>query len=741
MDRSFLFSSAINDPVPSNPNVATLSRTSNSPREAITATASANNNNNGGGFAFIVGNTPAEMKSKKHMTIVRKAAMRSYLENEKGDKRNEKKTRLVRVMSEDSTGSKSGVEGQDATIINVADDAQIHIPRKQSKSKSRSPAARKSPSPLSHEQILEAGPLVEPMRITLTLPYDAKDTPLFSSLGQNVDPFKTMFQSAYPRVSVEKLKFLCARVFGTRAMGRRWIPTVLSTPHTYLSTLCVASAHYDAILDRKAESIETISLRTEIIHILTQNLLHPVVERKVDDFNITTLIQLICSEVVGRKEIALDIHEKGLEDMINVRGGLSQLGLEGYLAHTISWVLVESAVLRERRPRSMFLDHCAANSRKEYPANVAAPESPLYRPRRHFETLKKSKSCRKEALELLEDVLVMTEHFLKQAKSARRQSETLLHMYRKIVAYPTIAELQGTGALKPLDHKYEAIRLTAILQATAMVKRTHLSEAVSAAAFAVSQRSSPTYSFSAPSQRGEAPSSPLSPLDPRHDPMTGMIMTSTYTNSNFASPSNATNCRPTFSVASMATSRPSIPSTTPYSSVASTATSHPSMTSLTSHQSVSSVATSHPSMSEISENWPFVPLEESRPSRPSGYSASDNPFFPFAMTGTRSTTTAFLTELKQAIFDSNLSDCWHDMGGVLMWIGLTVGAATHKHEDEVLKKWYSALALRASVILCFEHPQAVHSTVLKMSEVIEALSAPETSSTAVEKRRKTQDRT
>lgn len=656
--------------------------------------------------------------------------MRSYLDHEK-------KPRGVRVTREDSTGSQSSVGSQNAAIISIVNEAQINAPMRPSKSQRKSPAARKSPTQGPREQVLEMVPLVEPMRITLTLPYDEEKTPLFSSLGTNVDPFKTMFQSIYPRVSVEKLKFLCARFFGTRAMGKYWIPTVLSTPHTFLSTLCVASAHYDAILDRKAESIETISLRTEIIHILTQNLLHPVVEKKVDDFNITTLIQLICSEVVGRKEFALDVHEKGLEDMINVRGGLNQLGVEGYLAHTISWVLLESAILREQRPRSMFADHCAANSVRDYPTNVAAPESPLYRPRRHFETLKRSISCRKETLDLLDDVHTMTEHFLKQSKSPRRHSETLMNFYRKIMAYPTISELQGTETLRPLDHKYEAVRLTAILQATAMVGRIPLSEVLPAAAFAVSQESSPPYSFSAPSQWDEAPASPLSPLDPRHDPMTGVAMDSTHTTTNFSFPSHVPNyevSRP--SVSSMATSLPSFPSTTSHPSVSSVATSHPSITSTASYPSVSSAAISHPSMSEISENWPFVPLEESRPSRPSGYS-TDIMFSPFATSGMKSTTTAFLTDLKQAIFDSNLSDCWHDMGGVLMWIGLIVGAATRKHDDEVLKKWYSALAMRASVVLCFEHPQAVHSTVLKMGEVIEALSAPDTSSTAVEKRRRT----
>jgi hypothetical protein len=55
---------------------------------------------------------------------------------------------------------------------------------------------------------------------------------------------------------------------------------------------------------------------------------------------------------------------------------------------------------------------------------------------------------------------------------------------------------------------------------------------------------------------------------------------------------------------------------------------------------------------------------------------------------------------------------------------LTIGAASRTSEDKALKKWFSALPIRASVLLCFEHPQAVNSTLLKMSEIIQALSEP-----------------
>ncbi|KAJ4412151.1 hypothetical protein N0V91_000619 [Didymella pomorum] len=83
---------------------------------------------------------------------------------------------------------------------------------------------------------------------------------------------------------------------------------------------------------------------------------------------------------------------------------------------------------------------------------------------------------------------------------------------------------------------------------------------------------------------------------------------------------------------------------------------------------------------------------------------------------------AVLEDLKDALDLSDLSECWSDMAGVLLWVALTAGAASHKIDDYALKKWFRALAVRTSLLLCFEHPEAIHATYLKMSRIVEALS-------------------
>jgi hypothetical protein len=62
------------------------------------------------------------------------------------------------------------------------------------------------------------------------------------------------------------------------------------------------------------------------------------------------------------------------------------------------------------------------------------------------------------------------------------------------------------------------------------------------------------------------------------------------------------------------------------------------------------------------------------------------------------------------------------MAGVLLWISLVMGAASREDSDSgLLKRYYSATAMRALCMLCFDHREAMHSTTLKMEKIVERL--------------------
>jgi len=81
-----------------------------------------------------------------------------------------------------------------------------------------------------------------------------------------------------------------------------------------------------------------------------------------------------------------------------------------------------------------------------------------------------------------------------------------------------------------------------------------------------------------------------------------------------------------------------------------------------------------------------------------------------------------------------MSKCWEDMAGVLFWIGLVGGVAVKKSSDKSLRRFFSAITMRSGVVICFEHPEAVNATVLRMTEVIKALNPAESTPEPSQKR-------
>lgn len=492
--------------------------------------------------------------------------------------------------------------------------------------------------------ILPSAPMVLPPRTGVTLVYDKLEPAPFESIarkedfeqqphqsiGRPVDPFRSMFQASHSKVSVEDLKFHCSRSFGTKAMGMHWIPTLVQSPVAFLSTLCIASAHLDAIHEQPTESLATLALRQEVIYMINQNMVNP--QKQTDDYNIISVMQVIASEIItGDGGPSLNVQEFGIESLINLRGGLDKLGVNGRLASSISWIALESAILRERKPLPMYLDYSASVCTKNYPNTATVPESPLYCPRGDFETIKRSTNRSPQAMDLLKEIRTMMDFFLHETKQSRHNSSSLRNIHKRITQYPSIAALPQTSTVtfndwRYNDWRYEAIRIAACLTATAIMQREPLSSSLKHLADA---------------ENGA---------------------TTAHTPSTIASDNAFT-----------------------------------SPTSLRHDSPLTHLAPTH-----------------------------SNPFDPFNArrrhSSTRITPTdKLLTRLKHVLENSNLSDCWADMAGVLLWVALTVGAAGRQAENKAVKKWFKALAMRVSIVLCFEHPEAMHASLLRMGDLVEGV--------------------
>jgi hypothetical protein len=628
---------------------------------------------NNGSFCWIVSDNLEGFKTKENMHAVRQTAMASYLKTEK---------------SQENSKSKSSSEVSDKSRASIRSDGTtkprpIAVPRKKSNSvrKHRSPTKSSPPrypdatTPSSEAQmararrsfqgVLPQAPIVVPIMKGKEYPFDAFRMPHLVPIGESLDPFRTMYQSVCPHVSVTQLKHHCSQCFGTEGLGVHWIPACLNHAHTFLSTLYMASAHHDVVQRRKVESLETTALRQDIIHFVGGNLTNPT--QRVADHQIIAVSQLILGEVIGRNEASLRYHQAGMETMIKHRGGLKELGMGGHLASVVSWAHLATSVILEVRPSLMYVEYCASRSTKIYSPSTTIPESPIYYPHGKYLTLERSEGCKLDALRLLNDVRVMIEAFLQETKQRRRNSDKLITLYTRITQHPSIQNLGREHVLRESDWRYEAIRIAAVVQACAIIHRIPLSDALQHVQIVVKPPS--VYTSSIASQSND---SLVSPFDARND---------TPVTEYSESPSFST--RDTLQEAGF-----------PFTSHReSDASAH----SFSSAQRPS-VASFHSTSSEILP-WVQYPA-------------------PTAVTDWST-----LTDLKDVLEKSNLSECWSDMAGVLLWIGLVMGAASsRKDNDEMLRRYFSSTTIKACIMLCFEHPEAMHATMLKMTDIVEALS-------------------
>ncbi|KAF7679307.1 hypothetical protein GT037_003055 [Alternaria burnsii] len=588
-----------------------------------------------GKLRWIIGNKLEDFKTTSKMVTVRQAAMGSYLE----------KVHQM-TMSDDQGATRA---------------RSIEIPKSKRKNDSKKkdlesnnrlqPDSNVPGSQVAHQSTLSRRPIVVPIIEEMRgfYPFDLYPVPELFSLGR-LDPFGVMFPSQSQRISLERLKLHFHQCFATERMMDIWMSACLHYPHTFLGTLYIASSHYDALRQCKAESLETAGLRQEVIHFVSEHLTNR--ENGVADHNIVAVLQLITGNVIGGVDAGLKLHQDGLQTMIRQRGGLQKL--DSILASMVSWLSLETAVLHEKQPVTEYSEYCMSHSSKTYASTLAIPESPVWCPHEDYITLQRSDGCNEQTLQLVVDMRRMIDGLMNEKESTARASESLDLLHEKLTMYTPVSQRQLSEDMKCEDWRYEAVHLVSTIQAISLARRIPLSEALAQVCVA------DVYSIP------QLPSEPFLP----HDKMT------TADEDLFASSVSP-------SAVSVVSSRCTPMTIDTRDSVLS------SLPSISASKSYSSALPSSNTMEE--------PTSQSK----------------------------FLQELVDALEKSDMSNCWDYMAGVLLWIALTAGAASSKSDHKVLRRYFSALAIRVSMFLCFEHPEALHATLLRMANILKALHQPE----------------
>ncbi|KAK5154068.1 hypothetical protein LTR04_006075 [Oleoguttula sp. CCFEE 6159] len=164
-------------------------------------------------------------------------------------------------------------------------------------------------------------------------PYDAglrSPCTLLNFLSAQLEPFLTIPQhSKGPIKTVEEMKYYCKQSFGSKGIRRHWLPALMESPHAFMSSLCVSSTHHDVMTDCIGDSQETTRVQADALRLIHESLDDPL--KQASDVTIIAVLQYLSIVTIKSPE-QLSCHVKGIKKMVDIRGGLGELGINGELA-------------------------------------------------------------------------------------------------------------------------------------------------------------------------------------------------------------------------------------------------------------------------------------------------------------------------------------------------------------------------------------------------------------------------
>jgi len=194
-------------------------------------------------------------------------------------------------------------------------------------------------------------------------------------------------------------------------------------------------------------------------------------QQRTSDATIIAVLNMLNSEMIGCDTSALKTHQRGLNKMISMRGGLDKLGVLGHLARTVTVTMLSSAVLQEGPADDMYLLFAQMRTSTPPSNDMMFPESPIYCGRR-YSTVAQTLGA-SESLTLLELLRRMTCVFQAHDSS---NNEVLKYLHSQVWDFES--ELPE-GMPSRQDRMNEAIRLTARVYADALVNNVNFSRASS----------------------------------------------------------------------------------------------------------------------------------------------------------------------------------------------------------------------------------------------------------------------
>jgi hypothetical protein len=121
-------------------------------------------------------------------------------------------------------------------------------------------------------------------------------------------------------------------------MTERWGPMAIRDPAPLHSTICSAGGHL-ALLEGTigSDNSEYIGHKMETIRIVNERMTD--ISQATTDETLGAIALLVTDQTVDGDYEEMSVHMKGLAKLVNIRGGLPAMGMNGLLAGEIQWLV------------------------------------------------------------------------------------------------------------------------------------------------------------------------------------------------------------------------------------------------------------------------------------------------------------------------------------------------------------------------------------------------------------------
>ncbi|EKG13213.1 hypothetical protein MPH_09493 [Macrophomina phaseolina MS6] len=300
---------------------------------------------------------------------------------------------------------------------------------------------------------------------------------LLDRLASHLDPLGQLPGFAAPRQHVRELQKFCVEYFATTIY--RVAP--IENSNVFLAGMCMASSRLDVLRGLPRESAITAAVKLEAVRLLNQSLGDPNLQ--LNDETIMILTRLLHSEVIHGNFAVLEVHKRGMERIVQLRGGFQRLFHDSpaarWLCNAIVHVVYQACIHTEQQPSQIFLDWVPPTYDLSVPPEEREPAKQMYLPDRVWTFIVKDYRCSKYTAELLNDLrdatgLFLTYHSGTGAPSARQPSpqkpdaESLhvrTYLMQRIASKPSAEDPES-----PVfgDWYYESVRILSHIYATAI---------------------------------------------------------------------------------------------------------------------------------------------------------------------------------------------------------------------------------------------------------------------------------